>query len=311
MYHDEYQACDADSSSTTDKLQARRKQLEDFDKKVHSHAKTIPEPPSVLKGRVARNKFVKRVSNKADGKSSSTVQPLGLDTHEVAGNEDTSGITYGAQMHIWLGEVAKRSALGHHVHRYGYHREQFGQRRKLKPETLQRLGRPPVPAVSQSTTAPTTDISKVDQDQEDPEQYFGRVLQNETDEDVVAATSISPGLPGATGGASDNTADAESSSKYAVGEEGMVDALTESTANSQKHGQHSGQHHHAGRHSGHKKNSKELSREVAELPPLVPPHHGSYGQHGSGNSNAKRANHGHHGHHEHHRHHEHQEHEKP
>ena len=114
MYHDEFQASYEDSSSAasaTDKVQARRAQIENFDRKVHAHAKTIPAPPSVLKGRVARNKF------QTVRKSNSTVQSLG--THEV-GNEDTGRMTYGAQMHIWLGEVAKRSTLGHHVHRHAY-----------------------------------------------------------------------------------------------------------------------------------------------------------------------------------------------
>ena len=114
MYYDEFQASHEDSSSAAsaiDKMQARRVQIENFDRKVHAHAKTIPAPPSLLKGRVATNKF------QTGGKSNSTVQPHG--THEV-GNEDTGRMTYGAKMHIWLGEVAKRSTLGHHVHRHAY-----------------------------------------------------------------------------------------------------------------------------------------------------------------------------------------------
>ena len=37
--------------------------------------------------------------------------------------------------------VAHNTAIGHHVHKHAYHRGQFGTRKRLKPQTLQRMGR--------------------------------------------------------------------------------------------------------------------------------------------------------------------------
>ena len=209
------------------------------------------------------------------------VQPLGTTADPAASGGGTSTASAAfdpallgrGRVKTWLGDMGQKSTLGHHMHHHAYHREQFGQRKKLSPETLAKIAilHPPHPVVVPATYTTVAEnyferkeervfsheyfhekemahnAEKKKQQAEaeaedDPEAYFGGLLKDETDADLKTAEAAV--LPGAT---RDSAAGGE---KYKV----------ETGEQQSSHGH--GPHH----HKGHIKHTHEPEPEPEPLP---------------------------------------------